>query len=360
MLAWVIFVTSFALRSMAAETPVFPLEEHFQREYSLRSSGELEVSNARGDVQIEGWAQDKIRVKATRRATGSSAGEAKTLLSATDIRFQNVDKGVELAAEYGRGLQIEQRLQERQNPRTSMDMSVTGPARFPLRVWATNGKVAIHGWTGPVDVRTAKGPVHIESSRGAISVLCEDCAVSVHAVQASVRCMGGAGSIDLSDVRGPQIYVESDSGAVTVDGVEGEQLFVSKTGAIHGKNLKGRIEFHSREGSVDISNSSGFLSGRTVSGAIRASMKDWKFLDKAILESISGNVDLELPSSFAGEVELRSEQGNVHSEFPIESSQPTPVSGNISGRIGPHSGDENLLRMSSDRGSVSLTERHSD
>jgi hypothetical protein len=293
MSAWVILIASL-ISSMAIADPVspvgpttFPLEEHFQREYDLRSSGELEISNARGDVQIEGWAQDKLRVKAIRRASGKNADEAKALLSATDIRFQNIDKGFELAAEYGRGLKIEQRLEERQNPRTSMDLSVMGPARFPLRVWATNGKVGIHGWTGPVEVRTAKGPVRIESSRGAVSVLCEDCAVTVHAVQASVRCMGGAGPIELSDVRGPQIYVETDSGAVNVEGVEGEQLFVSKTGQIRGKNLSGRIEFHTREGNVEISNSSGFLSGRTVSGSIRASMREWKFLDKAIIESIS-------------------------------------------------------------------------
>ena len=240
MLAWVIFALLFNF--MGADFPAkaapleFPLEERFQREYSLRSTGELEISNARGDLQIEGWAQDKIRVKATRRAKAGSLEESKALLTATDIRFQNLENGVELAAEYGRGLKIEQRLLERQNPRTSMDMAVSGPARFPLRVWAVDGKVGIHGWTGPVEVRTARGAIHIENSKGAVSVLCQDCSVAIHSAQSNVRCMGGSGAIELKDIHGPQIYVETDSGAVTVVAAEGEQLYVSKTGPIRAKS----------------------------------------------------------------------------------------------------------------------------
>src|SRR6185437_701938 len=46
--------------------------EEIERDFSLRSIGTLQVTNLRGSITIQGWALDKIRVKAVRRVIASN------------------------------------------------------------------------------------------------------------------------------------------------------------------------------------------------------------------------------------------------------------------------------------------------
>lgn len=349
----------------APKEVVREFQDTVERDFALRSIGELQITNARGDIVIEGWAQDRVRLRAVRRAKAQTLEEAKKLFAATDFRFRNQDRSIELVAEYGRGLKIEERLQERRNPLTSMDMTVLAPAALSLKVWAVSGKVIVKSWNSTVEVRTDRGPIRIESVKGgSISVLCPECSVTVKAVRASVRCMGGAGEIDLADVDGSQIYVESDSGRVRLSSINGEQLYVTKSGELRGDKLQGRIEFHSQSGNVFLTDGSGFLSGRSETGSISAKMTAWRFLDKALIESVAGSVSLELPSTFSGEVDLRSLQGKVASAFsvfsrPTKAAEVTALSSKPGSRLtGVVREGGEMLRLSSSRGDVTLLMGH--
>src|SRR5262249_7882576 len=104
-----------------APSPV-PLRDFYDdvgRDFTLRSIGQVQVPNMRGDVQVQGWALDKVRVRAKRHVRAASPTEAKRLLSAVDFRYSAGRDNIELSAEYGRGLDIQERLHERMHPRTS-------------------------------------------------------------------------------------------------------------------------------------------------------------------------------------------------------------------------------------------------
>jgi DUF4097 and DUF4098 domain-containing protein YvlB len=293
-------------------------QDSIVREFPLRSLGDLRITNARGDIYIDGWAQDRVRIQALRKAHAASLDEAKKIFAYTDIKYKNVDSEIEVSAEYGRGLSIEERLKERRSPKVSMDLHVLAPANLSLHVWAVSGHVVVKGWDTHLEVRSTEGVVDIDSiHKGDVAVLCPSCTLHVRNVHASVRCMGGSGGIEVSNVSGPHVYVESDGGSVNLSKIDGKQLYVSKSGSIQGTQLKGRIEFHTRQGNVSISDSSGFISGRTESGAVSAEMNHWFFADKALIESVTGNVSLILPPSFSGEVDLRSGSGHVSSAFSL-------------------------------------------
>jgi DUF4097 and DUF4098 domain-containing protein YvlB len=346
--------------STAAEATTF--SDTIERDFPLRSLGELRITNARGDITIDGWSQDRVRLKAFRKVQAASQEEATRVFSYTDVRYKNVEKDIEVSAEYGRGLKIEERLKERNLPQVGMDLHIQAPSSLSLRVWAVSGKVFIKGWNANLEVRSTRGTVEIESVRkGTVAVLCPSCSVRVKSVHSSVRCMGGAGDVEISEVNGPQIYVESDAGGVKVSNIEGDQLYVTKAGAIQGKQLKGRIEFHTRQGNVTIAESSGFISGRTETGTVSAQMREWSFVDKALIESISGSVALTVPPTFSAEVDLRSGSGRVFSAFPLilpsgyqgllqEKASRRPFS-RLMGMV--NDGGEQL-KLASDSGNVSL------
>jgi hypothetical protein len=339
---------------------VAPREFHdeIERDFALRSIGQIQITNMRGDIAIQGWSLDKIRVKAHRKALASTPDEAKRLFSAVDFRYKAIDGLIELSAEYGRGLSLDERLREREHPRTAMQMTVFAPAGLKLRVWGVDGKIIVKGWSTAVDARASSGAINIENVKsGGASVLCPACSIQLKSVKGAVRTMGGTGTIQLTDIDAPQTYVETGSGAISAFRVNGEQLYVSKDGPISGRELAGRIEFHGGSGPVEILESTGFLSGRTTAGSILARMREWRFADKAVIESIGGDIRLSLPADFSGDVDLHSGLGKAEIGFPVELSEDRPrpeassSPGRITGRVGE--GGE-LLKIFTSRGKIQV------
>ena len=341
--------------SRAMEERVF--SEEIERNFPLRMIGRLQVTNLRGSVSIIGWAQDRIRVKAVRRARASSLQNAKALFSAVDFRYRSVDGDIELSAEYGNSLGIEQRLKERKTPLTSMDMIVYAPSTFVLRAWAAEGAVSIRSWGASIDARTSSGAISVNELKGDnVSILCPSCAITATQVRGSLRCMAGTGTVELRSVKGDQIYVESTSGSQDIEAVEGDQLYVSKQGLIRGRRMVGHVEFHTGSGAIEFKEVSGFVSGKSETGAIEVQMDQWKFVDKALIESNLGDVSLSLPSLFSGEVDLWSVTGRTELAFvgdPIQDGRnqgPEPVN-HIRARIG--TGGEQL-RIFSKTGNIKI------
>jgi DUF4097 and DUF4098 domain-containing protein YvlB len=362
-------VLLFVLFTWTASAEEF-LEES-EKLIPLRSSGSLQILNNRGDIVIEGWSQDKIRLKLNKKTISNDPVEAKRLLGSAGIQHREIDGGVEISAEYGRGLTLQERLRERDNPKTSMEMILSAPARAPLQILAFSGKVILRQWRGTVQIRSGAGSIHIENSRGdGIFVLCPSCAISASAIHASLRCVGGDKPVILNGVQGDEIYVETGAGEVRAHDIRGEQLYVSKTGAIKIQKSRGHVEFNSRDSEVDIDEVYGFVSGRTASGNITARIRDWVFHDRAFIESSSGNIVLELPHAFSGEVDLTAPSGKlmVGSPFDLKLNSLTRLSGrssapskaadsfsghaHLSGVLGL-GGDQ--LRVVSERGYVRLS-----
>jgi hypothetical protein len=307
------------ISGVAAPAALSDFTDDFERDFTLRSHGPLQITNLRGDIVIQGWPLDKIRVKAKRRARAGTLSEAKRLFSAVDFRFSAAEGQLELAAEYGRGLSLQERLREREQPRTGMQMIVYAPASLKLRIWGVAGKITVKNWDAPVDVRAATGEINIDGVKsGGASVLCPGCSMQIRDVVGPVRCMGESGDLKLTSIDGAQVYAETVGGSLTATKIRGEQLYVTKEGRFIGRELNGRIEFHAGSGAVEITESSGFLSGRTTTGDIVARMREWEFADKALIESVRGDIRLSLPPDFSGDVDLFGGKGPPEVGFGVE------------------------------------------
>ena len=276
-----------------------------ERDYSLRSIGLLQITNYRGGVTLKGWTMDKIRVIAKRKVLAQTEEQAKTQFSAMDFKYRAVSGGIEISAIYGQGLSIEEKLNERKNPALSMELEIRAPSNLNVTIWTVGGSVDIDSWNAPVRVRTFSGKVQAKEIHAAwFSLTCSACSAFLNKLKGSLRCIGGSGDIGLRDVLGQQVFVEVGSGKIVAETVSGMQTYVSKNGKISGKNLEGKVEFQTQNGEVDLRASRGFVSGRTIAGDIHIQMDQWRFVDKALIESDDGDVYLTLPSTFSGEIDL--------------------------------------------------------
>jgi hypothetical protein len=352
---FVLFTSLGMAFSLSAHAMTF--SDEFERDFPIRSFGELQVTNLRGGIEIKGWSHDKIRVKARRKVEASTQEEANRQIAALDVRFSTVGMGLELSAEYGKNLSIEERLRERKMPKTSMDLVIFAPAALDLRVWTVDGKVLVREWGHSVEVRSARGAVRVENVRSKkVSVLCPSCDIAVSKARGSVRCMGGTGDVSLNEINADDVFVETQSGSISSKQVSGRQLYVSRAGALVGHRLTGHVEFHTTSGPVRIDELSGFASGRTQDGPIELKIRSWSFIDKALFESNRGRIRLEFPRNFSAEIDLWSLYGKARLDFGLTPAKDFGVFGpepknHLRGTIG-EGGEQ--LRAFSQEGDVAL------
>src|SRR5688572_15115416 len=127
-----LWLVLFLLLSATVEGKEF--SEEFEKNYPLRSIARLHIRNAKGDITVQGWAHDKIRIRIKKLADVESMEMAKPLLDGTDFRYIVSDENIEISNQYGSGLSIEDRLKERENKATRIDMMIFAPSKLDLRV----------------------------------------------------------------------------------------------------------------------------------------------------------------------------------------------------------------------------------
>ena len=327
-----------------------------EKDFSLRSMGPLQITNAKGDISIQGWSQDRLRIKFIKKVQAETEAAAAPLFNRIQYRFEVKDGNIEISNQYGESLSIEEALKERENHGVRADMVIFAPANLKLSLWSVKGKISLKGWNSALAVRSHDGPLQVENVKSeSVSVDCMTCAISLKDIRSNLRVKSNSGSIYAENITGKDLFFATDSGAIRTVRIAGAQIYVAKEGQIDGQELDGKIEFHTEGGNVALKQSSGFLSGNTESGNILAQMVSWKPSDKALIESISGNIDLTLPFSFSADVDLETATGKIQVGFPLilqrDGLQKQTSTQKILGKIGD--GGE-YLRVDTKSGSIRL------
>jgi hypothetical protein len=332
-------------------------KNEIEKDFPIRSIGRLQLTNVKGDISVQSWAQDKIRIKITKETFADSSEKANVLFEGVDYRYTNTVGGIELSSQYGKNLSIEERVQQKLNPRVRMDMAVLAPPSLNLKIWSGGGRVLVKNWNAFTDIRANDGLIQIEGMNAEkLLIQCVSCNADLKDIHSSLRFLGGAGKVSLENAKGKNIYVETSTGSQKLSRIQGGQLYVSKKGPIEGQYLMGKVEFHSQEAPIDLREISGFLSGTAETGNVLARIREWEATDQALIETIRGNISIVFPEALSADADIWSVGGVTILDYPLVRSQdnrvfgPEPVN-HLVGRIGD--GGE-LLRVFSEYGDVSV------
>lgn len=137
-----------------------------------------------------------------------------------------------------------------------------------------------------------------------------------------------AGLHDVSDLSiavpaRTNLQVNIVNGGVTIDGVEGE------------------IEANSVNGSVTLANVSGAVVAHSVNGEVRATLRQLASVPMAFT-SLNGDVDVTMPGGVKANLRLRSDRGDVFTDFAVQTTAPP--------RAGRTNQPDRRLRNRRDRG----------
>lgn len=312
---WLLFLSFVSQSGWALEE----YSEEILINRSVRSLGTLGITNRRGNIQVTGWALDKIRVLAIRKVWAKDSSEFQKWSQTVHARINELGDHVEVLAEYGQGLDMESKIEEKTDVRTQMDLKIRAPSRMKLKIWAMQNSAEVEDWNGDLEVRNFEGRIQIRDIKSKqVTVASPQGEISLSGVRGSASVIGGEGFVSIQNFKGERLYLETTDGNVIAKQVEGRQTYVTDGGNLNAIQVKGRIDFRSQSGMIQIEQGSGFLSGTTHSGSVRASMSKWEFEEDAFLRSQSGDIQLSLPQNIAADFDLKSVLGKTFVDFLLE------------------------------------------
>ncbi|MGD8690169.1 MAG: DUF4097 family beta strand repeat-containing protein, partial [Gammaproteobacteria bacterium] len=205
----------------------------------LAATGEIEISNVSGSVNVIGWDRDAVHV------SGTLGSGVKRLEFEGDAKHLRVKVVIPDDSSYS----------------TSADLTIQVPAASRVRLATVSADADLRGLEGAQSLQTVSGDIHLESGSADISA---------ESVSGDVLVRGSAGNAHVS--------LHSVSGDVTGDKLDGDIAAQSVSGNVTlTAGTLTRLELKSTSGDLDVSGritGDGRFEMETVSGDVRLTTPD--------------------------------------------------------------------------------------
>lgn len=184
--------------------------------FSLSSGGSVSLENVNGDVTIEVWDRDEVRVYAVKTASSPELLEALEVIIDADAGAVRID------TEYpsSRGYQDEGRDHTKREQRhMKVEYTLTVPRYAVIDdVDLVNGNLLIDGVQGGIDAETVNGNIVVREGAGATSLATVNGGIELY-----VDRLAASERVDLETVNGSiDLYLASSVGAdLSADSVNG-------------------------------------------------------------------------------------------------------------------------------------------
>lgn len=220
----------------------------------VESGARLEVDAFVGDVRVETWDQDRVRIRTPER------------------------RGVEID---GRGSVIRIESEPPRGGRSELWFDITVPDQMDISIEALNGDITVHGTQGRVEAESVNGEVDVTGGRTLVDLSSVKGAVRLSGARGKVQAMSVNSSISIDDVVG-DIEAETVNGPIEITGVDTRQLEAS--------SVNGEIRY---------------------AGTIYAD--GWYQM-----ESHNGAIRVSVPGGVGATVTARTYNGDLLTGFPVE------------------------------------------
>ena len=236
------------------------MTEEFHQVYPLSASGRVSLANINGDVHINVWDQNSVKVDAVKRAySQKSLSEATIDVTSTPDTVKIRTKYPENQNYGGHG---------REDSAASVEYTVTVPRRANLDgIELVNGSLDVDGLQGDVNASLVNGSVAAAGLGGEVKLSTVNGAIG-----ANVASFDGAKNVTLNSVNGRIVLIvpagaSADVRATTVHGaITNDFGLTVEDGQYVGHNLSGqigsggaRVRLNNVNGSIEIKRSGGAM-----------------------------------------------------------------------------------------------------
>jgi DUF4097 and DUF4098 domain-containing protein YvlB len=294
--------------------PQANVERTVELEHPLQAGATLAVGTASGSIHITGQEVDRAHVVATISARAATEEQAQELAEQVSIRFEKSPGKLQIKAD---------RPPQRKKQSISISYQIIAPRQSHIQCNSASGSLNVTDLTGNLDAHAASGSVEATQITGSVNLRAASGSVRCEDVQDGDVYLGSAsGRVKLSEAA--QIGVcdmHAASGSVVARTVQADSIKMrSASGSVTLTGARAQsIDLHSASGRTTAEQIDGArLKAESVSGGVSVTFVPSAPEDLiAELNSGSGSVDVTVPPSFAGRVDLSVGSGSIHTDLPL-------------------------------------------
>src|SRR5580692_75492 len=259
----------------------------FDRSLDVSGPMRLELSNVAGDVSIVGSADGKVHVHGDVRVSGFGLGSPQNRLD--DIV---ANPPVELK---GDTLRVGQQIARLRN--VAIAYAIEVPRDSAVDSASVSGSQSVRNLSGPVQAVSVSGAVRSQD------------------IGKDVKLSSTSGAVTAENC-GDDVHATSVSGSVTVSNAKGDVVAHSVSGDVEVDKPGGRVDADTSSGSVDVRGSSGDVKAHATAGRVivQGDPSGNSYWD---LKTVSGPVQIAVPSSATFHLSAAAVTGQIRAEIPI-------------------------------------------
>ena len=296
--------------------------ETLKKTVRLGASGELDVSNIAGNIEIKKGSGNEATIDVVKVARARTVEEARELLPLVKVEFNERGNRVEVRTNYPND---EGLLHNRRNVNVQVHLTITAPAGTRVTAHSISGSIRAADMTGELSLVTISGDVQAVRARRVSAAKSTSGRVEISDIDSDTPVEAGSisGDVVVYKVKASRMELSTISGKVVLQDLVCERL--------EAQSLSGDVEF----------------TGALVKGG------------RYELNSHSGNVKVTVGGGTGFELEANSWSGNVQSELPMTGTQPAssgrfPRRKELKGVVGDGSA---VLEITTFSGNVFITKR---
>jgi len=209
-------------------------KDEWARTYDLSPTGQVELTNVNGEINVAPSSDGKVHVRAERTAKAATEEAARQLLAKIVIRENTTADRVRLETEGPSGNFLS-------GGHYSVRYWLDVPAGASVNVTNTNGRVSVADISGPVEARTTNGGVTARGLKGRVEASTTNGGVDVDVDQVhpdGIRLETTNGGVRLTLPNSAKADVKAE---VTNGGIDTGTLEIEKTGQATRRHLEGRL-----------------------------------------------------------------------------------------------------------------------
>lgn len=196
---------------------------------------------------------------------------------------------------------------------------ITEPGKpYKLNVGLVNGSISVSGYEG----KTINVEIQSRSDERKTSTAGPD----------GMRRISGANNADVhATVKNNEITIGSNGGRksnLVIKIPQGDvtlKLSTVNDGDITVSNVDGALEINNVNGGIKMSGISGSVVATTVNGPVKVGFKTIDPKAPMAFSSLNGNVDVTFPATLKANVKLRSDRGDLFTDFDVSTEQRKPA-----------------------------------
>jgi DUF4097 and DUF4098 domain-containing protein YvlB len=266
-------------------------EEKFEKTVALAKDGKVYLKNLAGDIDVKTWDRGEVKIDALKISKHSSMDKAKEYAGLVKIEVSEEGGMLKIVTTYPkkgpRGMSV------------SVNFNLTIPSGATADINSVSGDLTLANIGGAAKAETVSGNVTLEKVAGT---------VKGKTTSGNVTVTGAAKGA----------YAKSVSGNVRVDDIVGDAELHTVSGTIIAGSVKGSITAENTSGNVKLTDvtDAKVIKAKTLSGDV-----DYAgviFSDGSYnFKSHSGDVDLNIPSDAAFDLDAKTFSGSIDSDFEI-------------------------------------------